>query len=152
MLMRSLMLTFFAATLVGCGGSSDGEPELVPVSGVVTFDDKPLADADVRFIPAEMTPGLGGSARTDKDGKFELTYARTGSGAPAGKYQVTVSRRLMPDGSPVPEGDETSPIESPASESLPAVYSSPESTKLTAVVKTGGKPVEIKLDSRGTVR
>jgi hypothetical protein len=151
MLVRLLILTFFVATLHGCGGSSDEGPELVPVSGVVKFDGQPLANADINFIPTEKTAGLGGFARTDNNGKFELTYVRSGSGAPAGQYKVTVSRRLLPDGNPIPEGDETPPIESPARETLPAVYSDSERSELTAVVEKGGKPIEINLDSKGTL-
>lgn len=68
---------------------------------------------------------------------------------PAGSYRVAVSYRLMPDGSPVPEGegDTTPPIESPASESLPLKYSDYDKSELKATVSPG-EPIELKLTTK----
>lgn len=128
---------------VGCGSKAEG-PELGPVSGVVLLDEEPLVNADVFFMPLEGTPGVGGQARTKAEGKFEVVYFRGGEGLPAGDYRVAVSHRLMPDGTPVPEGDTTPPIESPAIESLPAKYSSKDHSELKVKVEPG-QPVELKL-------
>jgi len=56
--------------LGGCSSGPPG-PKLVPASGTVTLDDKPLASADVMFIPEDQTKGQAAVARTDDGGKFE---------------------------------------------------------------------------------
>ncbi len=104
-----------------------------------------LSDADLRFYPEEETPGNGGSARTNEGGAFRITYARGGDGLPVGSYRVTVSRRLMPDGTPVPADDETPPIESPARESIAPKFSEFEQSELTVTVKSN-TPIQLELD------
>ena len=142
----SLLIAVLGAGLAGCGGAPDIErPELIPTAGVVKQGEAPLADAEVRLIPIEKTPGQGATGRTDAEGKFQLVAWTGEAGAPAGKYRITVSRRLMPDGTPVPANDPTPPIESPAVESLPPKYSSPEASELTATIIPDGPPIEILL-------
>lgn len=133
-------------TLAGCGDADvPAGPVLVPVTGQVSLGDQPLADADLTFFPIESTAGIGGKTRTNEAGQFdEVLYMRGGIGLPAGTYRVSVSKRVMPNGSPVPPDDETPAIESPAKELLPAVYSSPEQAKLQVQVQEG-KPIELKL-------
>ena len=74
--------------LLGCG-SSDTRPKVVPVTGTVTYQGKPVGDAQVTFWgDAAATPAVG---QTDAEGKFQLiTQDRTG--AVPGKYKVTVSK------------------------------------------------------------
>jgi len=67
--------------LVGCGASEG--PKTVKVSGTVTLDGKPLADADVNFV-SKTHAGYG---KTDKDGKFQLV-----SGAVVGENIVYFSK------------------------------------------------------------
>jgi len=126
----------------GCGGGKTG-PKLAPVTGVVTYKTKALSGATLTFIPIEKTEGVGGTAKTDVDGKYKAVYTRGGDGLPAGKYKVAVSKRVMPDGSEPPE--DVSPIESPAKETLPAAYSNPESTRLDALVSDDGKEINFNL-------
>lgn len=134
----------------GCGKSSAPQgPPLVPVVGALTHQGKPLAGADIFFFPGETTDGVGGRARSDEAGKFQVMYGRGGTGLPAGPYRVAVSLRIMPDGTPVPPNDETPPIESPARETLPPKYSNPEQSELKVVV-TEGVPIEIVLDAKGS--
>jgi hypothetical protein len=88
----------------GCGqtASAEGQVEVFPVYGKVTFEGKPLARAVVTLTPVNMpqgaqppakaaqgTPGTGGA--TDDDGDFELSTYMAEDGAPAGEYYVTVS-------------------------------------------------------------
>jgi hypothetical protein len=138
------MVFFGFVLLAGCGGSDAPEgPSLSEVTGKVLLGDEPLVAADLTFVPTGTTEGIGGSVRTDESGAFqEVLYARGGTGLPAGTYKVTVSKRLMPDGSPVAADDETPAIESPAQETLPPYYSNPERSKLEVVVEEG-KPVEL---------
>jgi hypothetical protein len=125
---RCLCVIVLAAVLLGCGGASGR----VPVTGTVTFNDKPLADAVVTFYPEGDTAGLGGAARTGPDGRYTLTAAQGGDGLHPGEYAVVISRLLRPDGTPLPPN--VPPIESDASETLPAAYSSRDASTLKRTV------------------
>jgi hypothetical protein len=80
--------TAMVLVVVGCG---DG-PTLVPVSGVVTLDGKPLEGATLSFIPAPgnaiSTPG---SDATGPTGNFKMSFNGRAGLAP-GKYSVLVSK------------------------------------------------------------
>jgi hypothetical protein len=66
----------------GCGSKA------VPVKGVVTLDDRPLANASVLFISQEPG-GRDASGFTDANGVFELTSLRQ-DGVLPGLYKVTI--------------------------------------------------------------
>ena len=53
---------------VGCSSSG---PDIAYVSGRVTMDGKPLAQATVVFIPEDGRPA---GARTDADGRYVLNF------------------------------------------------------------------------------
>ncbi len=84
----------FVFIFQGCGGSN--EYETTPVSGVVTCQGKPVANATVNFTPvADGSRAAGQRGRvalglTDKDGRFTLTTYKDGDGAIIGKHIVTV--------------------------------------------------------------
>jgi hypothetical protein len=134
------------ALLMGCQNAAG--PGLVPVTGTVHLDGKPLAHALVTFIPDGDTRGVGSEAVTNESGEFKLRSRRSGDGAVAGTYRVTISKRLMPDGSEPVGEDKNSPITSAARETLPATYSSRQKTTLTARVTEGGPPLEFSLKSK----
>jgi len=77
---------------LGCGPSG---PKTNPVSGKVTMDNKPLANATVTFIPANLdpkTPALQASGRTDDQGNYSLKMDKDNrEGAPEGSYKVSIS-------------------------------------------------------------
>jgi hypothetical protein len=123
--------------LVGCQKRAS-DAGLVPVGGTVRLDGKPLAKATVTFIPQGATRGFGSEAVTNEAGEFKLKSRRAGDGAVAGTYKVTISKRLMPDGSEPVFDNKTSEIDSPAKETLPLTYSTREKTMLTATVPEGG--------------
>ena len=52
-------------------GCSSSGPEIASVSGRITMDGKPLANATVVFIPENGRPA---GARTDADGKYVLNF------------------------------------------------------------------------------
>ncbi|QDT32338.1 carboxypeptidase-like regulatory domain-containing protein [Thalassoglobus polymorphus] len=142
---RELLVSSCLFLLVGCGGSPDTGPELVDAGGTVKLSGEPLAHADLYFMPAAGTSGIGGTARSDESGNFTVNYGRGGTGLPAGNYVVTVSQRLMPDGTPVAVDDDRDPIESPAKEQLPEKYSNAEKSKVQAVVQPG-QAIQIDLE------
>ena len=83
---RCFLAVFGLLTVVaaGCGPSA---PKLYPASGTVTYEEKPLANATVIFIPQSGRPSM---ATTDASGKY--TISTNGKpGAPLGTYNVTVS-------------------------------------------------------------
>lgn len=85
--------------LLLAAGCSGGGPVTHSVSGTITYNDKPVADAQVGFVPIDTTgkvkPARG---QTDAQGRYTLsTYLgpdQNGSGAMAGSYQVTVEKGL----------------------------------------------------------
>jgi hypothetical protein len=80
-----------ALLLTGCGRPY----KVVPVSGRVQLDGKPLAGATVQFVPvAESGQELPSSfGTTDRDGRYTLTLIADGnktSGAVVGKHKVMI--------------------------------------------------------------
>lgn len=108
-----------AISVSGCGRSDI--PELGTVSGVVTLNDEPLANAIVNFTP-EAT-GRPSTAETDASGRYSLLYLSGIEGALIGEHAVTVERiiseeedNLSDDPADLEEGQEL-PIQLPASAS-----------------------------------
>lgn len=140
--------------LQGCGGSSD-LPTLVPVTGTVTVDGKPMAGVTVRFYPmkdGESQPGRTPSGITDESGKFELTYSGNNRGAIPGQYFASVS---FEDWQPeYPEGfdaESASAAERKKYETPPvqiAPQFSGSETSLEVEVKSGGnEPFKFDVES-----
>jgi hypothetical protein len=141
------LLALLAASHTGCGGHNAGLPKLVPVSGRVTLDHKPLSGAMVAFIPAGNTRGRGATGYTDAQGRYELHDPEGQKGAPAGEYRVIVTKLLMPDGSDFPLDSGVAPIDSPARQILPARYSDDRQTTLKALVGDQGGTLDFALES-----
>jgi hypothetical protein len=97
--MRRLFLLPLAIVLAGCGGG-DGL-KTAPVSGRVTLNGKPLADAAIVFSPVARRggnnyPGPDSGARTDSDGRFTLMLTgKDVRGAVVGKHKVRIT--MIPD-------------------------------------------------------
>lgn len=140
---HGVVIAFSLFALVGCGGKKS-DLTFNPVSGVVTLDGQPLAEADVSATPSGTTMGLGGGGRSNEKGEFQMTHARGEPGLPPGEYKVAISLRKRPDGTVPPPNDPTPPIESNAVETLPQ-YSDPATTTLTLTVPPTTTPVEFKL-------
>lgn len=117
--------------LVGCGGGS--EFDLVPVSGKVTLNDQPLANATVNFIPESSTEdGLAPSSfgRTNEAGEFTLrTLVDDRAGAMVGKHKVRIT--LAED-----EESDSDIVDTSKKKSIPARYN--VETELTFDVVPGG--------------
>jgi hypothetical protein len=135
------------AALVGCGASS--ELPLVPVTGTVLLDDKPLGGAMLMFIPTGETRGQGGAARTDASGRFEVkTPDGKFPGAVVGSYQVVINKFVNADGTDFVPNDEIGPMDAGYTEVLPPNYSDLSQTELTATVPEEGRDLEFKLQSQ----
>ncbi|WP_373651137.1 MULTISPECIES: carboxypeptidase-like regulatory domain-containing protein [unclassified Schlesneria] len=87
----------------GCGASAKKPVEqLAPVTGRVTIQGTPHEGIQVIFTPQRDTKNSrGGTAVTDKDGKFEARNYQNLVGLPPGDYAVTFSWMQTQDGLPV---------------------------------------------------
>ena len=114
------------ALCVGCGGSGEN---LSNVTGTITMDGEPLANALVQFTPVEGSRMAAG--RTDEDGRYELIFGRNAEGALPGEYVVRVSTYLE---LPKEDSDTDEAIITP--ESVPVTYNI--QSDLKATVTDGG--------------
>lgn len=87
-----MLLAIVISISVGCGESS--KYPLAPVTGVVTLDGEPLADAVVNFQPMASSKdgkvGAGSNARTDEQGRFVLNTIDDHPGAVVAKHRVRI--------------------------------------------------------------
>jgi hypothetical protein len=113
---------------VGCG------PAVVPVTGRVTLDAKPLPNAKVVFMPEmdRKEPGPGSIGTTDADGRFTLhLLTGTTNGAIVGKHKISISayNEVAEEGKPAHMKGFGTPL-------VPSHYNA--QTKLTFDVPAGG--------------
>ncbi|WP_406693731.1 carboxypeptidase-like regulatory domain-containing protein [Singulisphaera sp. Ch08] len=94
--MRQVMVAALATLLIGCGQSG---PKLVPISGTVTNNGKPVEGASIVFTPDPSNPlAQPASDVSGPDGNYKaMTHNR--SGVAPGKYRVSVIKVPTP---PVP--------------------------------------------------
>jgi hypothetical protein len=109
MLSRLFIMVVFCAVAVGCSMS---EYDIVPVSGVITYNGKPLPNVSVAFQPAnadrkKLNPGPGSFGTTNDKGEYtlEVVGLKT-SGAIVGENIVTAWYNVADDapmpGPPIP--------------------------------------------------
>jgi hypothetical protein len=87
---RVVLVALGCAAVAGCGQGISA-PRTVPTSGTVLFKGKPAEGVKVTLHPkfdmgpVKFTP----NGVTGKDGRFTLSTAAPGDGAPPGEYSVT---------------------------------------------------------------
>jgi hypothetical protein len=118
---------------VGC----DSKAKFVPVSGKVTLDGKPLANATVSFQPVAkpgaVDAGAGSTGKTNVNGEFTLMAATGQKGAIVGKHRVMITKVEEQVGT----GDERPPRGGwPQQDQVPARYNT--ESKETFDVPSGG--------------
>ena len=106
----------FVAILVGCSSGV----KTAQVSGTVTLDGKPLANAHVVFQPvatgAKVNVGAGSYGITDSSGSFTLRLVTTDQpGAVVGTHRVEINLRNETD-------DDRDPKLRPTPKVLPSKY------------------------------
>jgi len=88
----SFLWILFALTLSqGCTSQDDSLPDLGKVSGTVTLNDKPLANASVSF---ESEGGQVSFGKTDEQGHYEIKYRDGVMGAEVGTNTVRIETVL----------------------------------------------------------
>ncbi|MHC2070886.1 hypothetical protein ACYFX5_25730 [Bremerella sp. T1] len=94
-LLVAFCVSLSLSVLPGCFSGSS--VPVGPVSGVVTKDGQPLADATVTFFPESGRPSIG---MTDESGRYELLFTESVNGAMVGLHKVNISF-----GGPPPPGE-----------------------------------------------
>lgn len=73
---------------IGCGKSG---PLLGKVTGVVTYEGKPLVGAAIVFSPKSDAADAGNSwGKTDESGRYSLRFGRSRVGAYIGEHKVVI--------------------------------------------------------------
>ena len=120
----------------GCGGNG-----LVPVSGKVLLDGKPIENAAVMFQSEDG--GVPATGITGPNGEFTLTTSGLGKGASVGKKGVTVVKSVVAQPNRKVEEGEIVPMKV----ETPVKYASVQTSGITIDVKKGMEPVELQLKS-----
>jgi len=144
-----LPVLLLAVALAGCSGAEGDADrvEVYPVTGKVTFNGAPVADATVSFSPKGEYPAASG--RTDSEGVYSLTTYETEDGAAAGDYAVLVIKDT-PAAAAAPSGGHAAyssggPAASHGGKSqkaagaLPEQYRTADRTPLQVTVKADGE-------------
>ena len=99
------------AGFAGCGSEED-HYKLVRVTGTVTRNGKPLANANVSFLPAASnSPTTPGVDETGPEGNYLLKF-RNRTGIAPGSYKVVITPPVeLPGGAPIPEAFKDDPIQ-----------------------------------------
>jgi hypothetical protein len=128
-----LTTVFFVVGLLVLGGCDKG-PKMVPVSGIVTLNGKPLVGAGILFQPVSTELSNPATGDTDSEGRYHLRV-RDKKGAFVGAYKVCISKVEWREGSPKPIWHS------------PEKYSKPDESGLTADVT--GDDKDINFDLKG---
>ena len=121
----------------GCSEPEVPLPELAPVSGTVTLDDAPVANALVLFLPEQK--GQASVGRTDEQGKYSLNYEPDVPGAVVGTHLVRISTGGETQ-------NEKGEVVDERPESIPARYNVKSDMKQT--VEPNGNTIDFALKSK----
>lgn len=147
MIMRSrkfVPLLVLVPLLTGCGGDPLGS-----VKGTVTLDDNPLPNGTLTF---EMPGRRPATAKVVNGQIVQATTFQPGDGVPVGAHKVAVSATEAAAGVVVdnpgdtkgpPKGDYMS-----GKSLIPTKYNNPETSGLTAEIKSGENTITLKLTSK----
>jgi hypothetical protein len=142
-----LFLAILAAT--GCRSNPPHPPQVVPVSGVVTLDGKPLAGAAITFEP--VAGGVFGCGSTNEKGEFTLgTFAET-DGALVGVHRISIVPDIISPAAmgQTPGGEEGMDRRGESSRGaksrIPEKYASIDTSGLQVDVQKGMPPVTFEL-------
>ena len=119
----------------GCGGSQ----KFANVSGKVTLNGKPLANAMVAFQPfpppGSIDAGEASVGKTNENGEFTLSTLKGSKGAQVGKHHVLISSQFTK----APEDDSRPPRGGfPQDDLVPKRYGMGEKDEITFDVPSGG--------------
>jgi len=129
-----LLIAAALGVSVGCSGSKP-VAGMASATGTVTFQDKPVAGANVTFYPAGADDAaLASQAITNDDGNFELATQIGGGkskpGIAPGRYNISITKLDMTG---------ITSTSTPPKNVLPQKYGNPRSSKLSADVAADGE-------------
>ena len=116
------------------------------VTGVITYNGEPLANATVKFIPTDAT-GSQSYGKTNEKGEYKLQtlLGAADAGTTPGEYKVTVDCiETVETGNMIEENGEEKP-ETVAESLIPAKYNNAETSGLTATVAPGDNTINFDL-------
>ncbi len=138
-----LVALAMAAVLPACSKAIKTEG----VTGVITYNGEPLADATVKFIPTDAT-GSQSYGKTNEKGEYKLQtlLGAADAGTTPGEYKVTVDCiTTVETGNMIQENGEEKE-ETVAESLIPTKYNSAETSGLTATVKPGDNKIDFALE------
>lgn len=80
---KAMVVAVIMASLIGCGDDRG----IVPVSGTVTIDGKPVPEGDICLYPDGTRMAVG----KIENGQFSLTSFQLNDGAPKGTHSATIN-------------------------------------------------------------
>ncbi len=128
-----LMAAALLAVVSGCSGRSADFPDLAPVSGTITMDGEPLANAGVVFTSPK---GIASFGRTDTEGKYSLAYRGSTAGAGLGENRVEIVTNSEDSANP----DWQEPI--------PAIYNTASTLTASVNNQPDGNTFDFALESK----
>jgi len=136
----SCVVVLGVASLLGCSKEDPNLPHRVPVHVSVTYQNKPVEDAQVTFVPEPSgKPAFG---RTDAQGQVDLSTFRERDGAVPGSYQVTIIKtatNAAAVGASQPQAGMGATPPVAAKYLVPQKYSQAQTSGLQAIVKQSGE-------------
>jgi len=134
-----LVLAVLMIVVTGCSKVKRIKTEMV--TGTVTMEGAPVADAVVSFTPEKGADGLAACGRTDAKGVYTLSTVQgyENQGTLPGKYIVTISKSVQIDTGETEENEalrEVVPVIE-YTEGLPEVYKHTNTSPLRATVTSG---------------
>jgi hypothetical protein len=136
--MRHLVPTILSITALLAFSSCQrsDRPKLYPVTGTITYDGKPLADATVTFLPENGKVAVGA---TDASGNYTLS-TQGEPGAMEGLFRISiVAMEQVKKYTPEEFEQLTDAERAKAHQSrIPTRYANPNGTELTATVTAAG--------------
>jgi hypothetical protein len=137
--MRSAVLLCLVCLALGCRGGR----EIGTVSGTVTLDGEPLADARINFQPSgdARNPGIGSFGKTNAKGEYTLTLIdEKGEGAIVGTHRVMIKAVRAGNADPADDKQKAGP------DRVPPEYNI--NSTLTFEVKPGHNKADWNLETK----
>lgn len=151
--MRYTIGLLIASSWIASAGCGSGVAEGGQVTGLVTLDGQPVANAKVTFFKTGDNAGVSDSivALTDAEGRYNLSGGDPSyRGTAPGSYKVTVYKLVPVKNAVLPEDADPEQIEASGlgKNTLPAKTARPHTTTLTATVQDGPNTFDIALKSK----
>jgi len=141
-----LLLAISLGSLAGCGGGvGDVRAGLVPVTGKVTLDGKPLTTGTISFIAGDGKESY--TSQIDGSGSYTLAASPTSPGALPGDYKVIVIAVEAPKMADPMKDVAAGPDMGAPKSLVPEKYKTAETSGLTGTVPKSGGTINFDLKS-----